>query len=94
MKDKIIEALKQVYDPELNLDVYKLGLIYDININADKVSIVMTLTSPMCPFGDMLINNVKDNIGKVEGVKEVNVDLVFEPLWQPSDELKLELGIE
>ena len=83
MKDKIIEALKQVYDPELNLDVYKLGLIYDININADKVSIVMTLTSPMCPFGDMLINNVKDNIGKVEGVKEVNVDLVFEPLWQP-----------
>ena len=92
-KEKIIEALKNCIDPEIRLDIYTLGLIYDIKIKNDKVLIIMTLTSPMCPYGPMLIDDVKLRTGAVEGVKEVNVDLTFEPVWQPSEEVKLMLGV-
>jgi len=93
-KEKIIEVLKTVVDPELFIDIYKLGLIYNIDIVDGKVNITMTLTSPMCPFGPQLIEEVKDKVEKLDGVNDVNIELVFEPVWQPSDELKLELGVE
>ena len=93
-KEKIIEILKTINDPELFIDVYKLGLIYNVNIENEKVDITMTLTTPMCPFGPQLIEQIKTQVGSLEGVKEVNIDLVFEPAWQPSEEIKMELGIE
>jgi len=93
-KEKIIEVLKTVIDPEILVDIYTLGLIYNIEEDNGSINIRMTLTSPMCPFGPELINDVKLKLGVIEGIKEVKVDLVFEPVWQPSDELKLMLGVE
>ena len=93
MLQKIIEALKECKDPELGYDIYTLGLIYDIKISSDKVDIKMTLTSPMCPFGPQIINDVKLRVGNLENVKDVNIDLVFEPLWEPSEDVKLMLGV-
>ena len=93
-KDKIIEALKTVEDPELFLDIWFLGLIYDIDIEEDnKVTIEMTFTSVMCPAGPQLMNQVKEKVGQVEGVKEVDVVVVFSPPWQPSEDVKLTLGL-
>ena len=93
-KEKIIEVLKTVIDPEILVDIYTLGLIYNIEEDNGSINIRMTLTSPMCPFGPELINDVKLKLGVIEGIKEVKVDLVFEPVWQPSDELKLMLGVK
>lgn len=93
-KEKVIEALKNCYDPELRLDVYTLGLIYDIKIENEKVNILMTLTSPMCPYGPMIMDEVKLRVGAVKNVKEVNVELTFEPVWQPTEEIKMMLGVE
>jgi len=93
-KEKIIEVLKTVVDPELNIDIWTLELIY--NIDADdsgRVDIKMTFTSPGCPFGPVIVNDVKHKLKEVEGAKEVNVDVVFEPPWKPSDELRAMLGV-
>ena len=93
-KEKVIEILKTVHDPELFIDIYRLGLIYNIDIIDNIVNIKMTLTSPMCPFGPQILDNVKSKLQAIEGVKDVNIELVFEPLWQPSEEIKAELGVE
>lgn len=95
MREKIIEALKMVEDPELFLDIWFLGLIYNIGIEeeAGKVKIEMTFTSPMCPVGPALVEQVKEKVGAVDGVKEVEVDVVFSPPWQPSEDVKLTLGL-
>lgn len=92
-KDQVIEALKAVEDPELFLDIWFMGLIYGITIEDGKIKIQMTLTSPMCPAGPQLIEQVKNKVGAVAGVKEVEVELVFSPPWQPSDEVKAMLGL-
>ena len=92
-KEKIIEALKNCYDPEIRLDIYTLGLVYNINLVKDSVNIKMTLTSPMCPYGPMILDDVKLKVGLVKNVKEVNIELVFEPIWEPTEEVKLMLGI-
>ncbi|MBI5391995.1 metal-sulfur cluster assembly factor [Candidatus Woesearchaeota archaeon] len=92
-KEQVIQALKQCEDPELQIDVYTLGLIYDIRCSEEKVDIKMTLTSPMCPYGPWLLNEVETNVKEITNAKEVKIDLVFEPLWQPSEEIKLLLGI-
>lgn len=92
-KDEIIEALKTVEDPELFLDIWFLGLIYNIDIEQARVKIQMTLTSPMCPAGPHLIQQVKEKVGAVTGVGEVEVELVFRPPWEPSDEVKAMLGL-
>ena len=92
-REKVIDALKTVVDPELGIDIYTLGLIYEVTPLEEKVKVKMTLTSPMCPYGPQVIADVKESVGKIPGVKEVDVELTFEPLWEPSEEVKLMLGV-
>jgi metal-sulfur cluster biosynthetic enzyme len=92
-KEEIIEALKTVMDPELYLDVWTLGLIYDIALDGPAVKIKMTFTSPACPAGPYLLQEIKEKILALEGVESCDVEIVFEPAWQPSDELKGMLGL-
>ena len=97
LEDKIIEAVKTVYDPEIPVNIYDLGLIYDIEVNADNdVHINMTLTAPACPVADILPGQVANVVRQVEGVNEVKVDLVFDPPWtmeRMSEEAKLLLDM-
>ena len=92
-KDEIIDVLKTIEDPELFLDIWFLGLIYGIEIEGTKVTVQMTFTSPMCPAGPMLLDQVKTKIKELAGVEEVEVNIVFTPAWQPSDEVKGLLGM-
>jgi len=92
-KEDVIEALKLVEDPELFLDVWFLGLIYAIAVEHSTVKIDMTFTSPMCPAGPMLIESVKEKVGALEGIEHVDVNIVFDPPWEPSDEVKAMLGM-
>ena len=97
LKDKVIEEIKKIFDPEIPVNIYELGLIYKIEINdKNKVKVDMTLTSPNCPVAESLPNQVKENIMKVEGVSEVDLNLVWEPPWDKdrmSDAAKLELNL-
>ena len=97
IKDKIIEEVKKIYDPEIPVNIYELGLIYKIEIKEPKtVNIEMTLTSPNCPVAESLPKMVKDNIMNVEGVSEVDLKLVWEPPWSKdkmSEAAKLELNL-
>ena len=97
IKDKIIENLKQVYDPEISINVYDLGLIYDINIESlPKVTITHTLTSAFCPEADLIVSDIRVAVTQVEGVNDVDVITTFEPPFGPqmmSEEAKLALGI-
>jgi len=93
-REEIIEALKTVEDPELFLDIWFLGLIYSIDQDeAGKVKIDMTFTSALCPAGPLLVNQVKEKVGALPGVTEVDVTIVFSPPWQPSEEVRLLLGL-
>ncbi len=92
-EQEVKERLKDVVDPEINIDIVTLGLVYGLEIKEGKVSIKMTFTTPGCPYGPELVDEVKRKVSRLEGVKEVNVDVVFEPPWQPSEELKSMLGI-
>lgn len=97
LEKRIIGVLKNIYDPEIPVNIYDLGLIYHIGIDNDKkVHITMTLTAPNCPIADQLLEEVKDKAGQVEGVAGVDLKLTFTPPWDPgnlSDETKLELGL-
>jgi FeS assembly SUF system protein len=97
LEDKIIEALKEIYDPEIPVNIFEIGLIYKIDIDDDfMVHIVMTLTTPNCPVAESLPEEVHNKVKAVEGVKDVDLELTFEPPWTMemlSDEAKLELGI-
>ncbi len=96
LEAEILKALKTIYDPEIPVNIYDLGLIYEIDIDEyDNVDIKMTLTAPNCPVADSLPIEVKEKVKEIEGVKQVNLSLVFDPAWGPdmmSDEAKLELG--
>lgn len=96
LKKNIIDALKTIYDPEIPVDVYELGLIYEVNIDdTQHVEVVMTLTSPNCPVAGSLPQEVQDKVASVEGVAGAHVELVFEPAWDKSfmsEEAMLELG--
>lgn len=92
-KDKIIEVLKTVRDPEIFLDIWFLGLIYNINIDQTKVEIEMTFTSPLCPVGPQIVDEIVTKVKKLDGVQDVQVSVVFEPAWEPSDEVKAILGV-
>jgi metal-sulfur cluster biosynthetic enzyme len=92
-KDEVIEVLKGVNDPEIMIDVWTLGLIYDIKISGDTVHILMTLTTPMCPYGPMLLEMVEESIRSIKGVSKVELELTFEPMWQPSAELREMMGL-
>ena len=93
---KTVEMLRTVFDPEIPVNVYELGLIYNIDVTDDKVvNIEMTLTAPSCPAADFIIEDIRQKVGSIEDVKEVNVELVFEPEWNKdmmSEEAKLDLG--
>jgi len=95
LQEKIIDMLRTIYDPEIPVNVYDLGLIYKIDIKDEMVEIDMTLTSPNCPMVEDLPMVVERRIKTIEGVKDVKVNLVFDPIWNKdmmSDEAKLELG--
>ncbi len=96
VKNSIIEVLKTIFDPEIPVNIYDLGLIYEVNIFPDfAVEIVMTLTSPSCPAAGILPGEVEQKAKSVSGVKDVTLELVFEPSWNQemmSEEAKLELG--
>ncbi len=92
-KEEVIEALKKVVDPELNIDIWTLKLIYNIDIKKDDVSIKMTFTSPFCPYGPMLLEDVKQKVKAIKAVKKVDIEVVFDPPWQPPDELKTMYGV-
>tara|TARA_B100001093_G_scaffold346816_1_gene331385 strand:- start:76 stop:411 length:336 start_codon:yes stop_codon:yes gene_type:complete len=97
LKDLIVSEIKKIYDPEIPVNIYELGLIYKIEIkDAKKVSIDMTLTSPNCPVAESLPRMVKDNILKLDGVHDVNLNLVWDPPWtkdKMSEAAKLELNL-
>ena len=95
-KEQVIETLKKIYDPEIQYDIWGLGLVYDIGIEGNKVKIVMTFTSPMCPYGPALMDEVRRQVSAVDGVGEVLIDLTFNPPWSPekmTEEAKIALGI-
>jgi FeS assembly SUF system protein len=97
LKEKVILEIKKIYDPEIPVNIYELGLIYNIDIDKkNKVNIDMTLTSPNCPVAESLPNSVKDNVLKVDGVSGVDLKLVWEPPWDKdkmSEAAKLELNL-
>jgi len=97
MEMRIIDALKTVYDPEIPVNIYDLGLIYEIKVNDDKsVYLKMTLTNPNCPVADILPNDVKEAVKYVEGVEKVDLEMVFEPEWNKdmmNEAAMLELGL-
>ena len=78
-RDDVVEVLREVYDPELHYNVYDLGLVYDIKVSDGDVRILMTLTTPMCPIGPMVTEQIQEMLGLMPGVKEVDVDFTFDP---------------
>ena len=97
LKEKIVSEIKKIYDPEIPVNIYELGLIYKIEIiNNKKVNIDMTLTTPNCPVADSLPKMVKNNILKIEGISDVDLNLVWDPPWtkdKMSEVAKLELNL-
>ena len=95
-KDEVYEALHGCYDPEIPVNIVDLGLIYDVEINEDKVNVKMTLTAPGCGMGSMIASDAQSKILQIPGVSEAKVDLVWDPPWDASrisDEAKQKLGI-
>ncbi|MGV6860840.1 MAG: SUF system Fe-S cluster assembly protein [Putridiphycobacter sp.] len=96
LEEKIIASLKEIYDPEIPVDIFELGLIYEVRIKEDgKVDIEMTLTSPNCPVAESLPNDVKNKVELLDDVSECTVNIVFDPPWDKdmmSEEAQLELG--
>ena len=97
MEADLVRALKNVYDPEIPVNIYDLGLIYEIDIKKNReVQITMTLTAPNCPMADIVLHDVETYVGDVKGVEKVNVHLTFDPPWDKdmlSQEAKIELGL-
>ena len=96
LKDKVISEIKKIYDPEIPVNIYELGLIYDISIENYDVKVKMTLTTPNCPVAESLPKEVKDSIKEIKEVNDVSLDLVWDPPWDKSmmsDAAKLELNL-
>ncbi len=96
-EEVVTEALKEVYDPELHCNIVDLGLVYDIDAKDGDVHILMTLTTPACPVGPMIIEQIQEIVGILPGVKDLDVELTFDPMWSPdlmSDEEKADLGVD
>ncbi|MBT5530101.1 MAG: DUF59 domain-containing protein [Bacteroidetes bacterium] len=98
LEEKIIAALKEVYDPEIPVNIYEIGLIYEFNIKENKdVRVLMTLTSPTCPVADSMVEDVKEKVGNIDEINDVEVELTFDPTWDMSMmslEAKIELGFD
>ena len=96
IKDKIIAEIRKIYDPELPVNIYELGLIYDIKVNGGKAEIKMTLTTPNCPVAESLPKEVEDSVKGIKEVKDAKLELVWEPPWDKSmmsEAAKLELNL-
>ena len=98
IEEKIVDVLKTVYDPEIPVNIWDLGMIYKIDVKDDAtVELDMTFTAPSCPAADFILEDVRSKVDSVEGVKSANVNLVFEPAWDQSmmsEETRVELGFE
>lgn len=96
IQERIVDVLKTIYDPEIPVDIWNLGMIYKIEVNDDgTVDLDMTFTAPNCPAADFIVEDVRTKLESVEGVKAANINLVFEPVWDQSmmsEEAKVELG--
>ncbi|MDC0617706.1 iron-sulfur cluster assembly protein [Candidatus Pelagibacter sp.] len=96
LREQVIAEIRKIYDPEIPVNIYELGLIYDVKVKDVKAKIIMTLTTPNCPVAESLPKEVKDSAMQVEGIEEVDLDLVFEPPWDKSmmsEAAKLELNL-
>ncbi len=96
IKDKIIDEIRKIYDPEIPVNIYELGLIYDIEVSGKKAKIKMTLTTPNCPVAESLPKEVKESAMQVDEIDEVDLELVWDPPWNKdmmSDAAKLELNL-
>ena len=97
IEEKVVDMLRTVYDPEIPVDIYSLGLVYKIDLADDgALTVDMTLTAPNCPMADFILEDVRQKLESIEGVTSVNVNIVFEPEWTQdmmSEEAKLELGL-
>lgn len=97
LEEKVVKMLKTVYDPEIPVNVYDLGLVYKIDVKEDStVDIDMTMTAPNCPAADFILEDVHQKVSSIEEIKQVNLNLVFEPEWSQdmmSEEAKVELGL-
>ena len=96
LKEKVIAEIKKIYDPEIPVNIYELGLIYDVSVKEKKVKVKMTLTTPNCPVAESLPKEVKDSIMEIKEVDKVDLDLVWEPPWDKSmmsEAAKLELNL-
>ena len=96
LREQVIAEIRKIYDPEIPVNIYELGLIYDVKVKEDTAKIIMTLTSPNCPVAESLPKDVKDSAMQVEGIEKVDLDLVFEPVWNKdmmSEAAKLELNL-
>ena len=96
LRDRVIEVLKGIYDPEIPVNIHEIGLIYEVNVDDDaNVHVVMTLTSPMCPVAESLPPEVEEKVAVVDGVASARVEVTWDPPWDPemmSEAAKLELG--
>ena len=96
LEEKVVEMLRMVYDPEIPVDIYSLGLVYKIDIDDEgNLSIDMTMTAPNCPMADFIVDDARYKLASIDGIKSVNINIVFEPEWNKdmmSEEAKLELG--
>jgi FeS assembly SUF system protein len=95
--EEIVKALKECYDPEIPVNVWDLGLIYDVNVDGDNVHVKMTLTAPGCPMHTFISREVKEKLQSIIGVKEATVEVVWDPPWSPdkmSPDAKVQLGIQ
>ena len=96
LREQVIAEIRKIYDPEIPVNIYELGLIYDVKVKEAKAKIIMTLTTPNCPVAESLPKEVKDSAMQVEGIEEVDLDLVFEPPLEKSmmsEAAKLELNL-
>ncbi|WP_295146992.1 metal-sulfur cluster assembly factor [uncultured Campylobacter sp.] len=96
MKERIYDELRMIVDPEVGFDIVSLGLIYDVSVNGDTVKVTMTLSTRSCPLHELILGWVNDAVLRVEGIKECDIDLVWEPEWNiqmASDEVKKALGV-
>ena len=98
IEERIVDVLKTVYDPEIPVNIWDLGMIYKVDVNDDQtVDLDMTFTSPSCPAADFILDDVRTKIETLDGIKSANVNLVFEPAWDQSmmsEEARVELGFE
>ena len=97
MYQKVVDTLRTVYDPEIPVDIYELGLVYDVDVDVENnIHIKMTLTAPSCPIADGIVTEVQEKLEAIEGVKKAEVELVFDPPWdvsRASEAARLELGL-